>query len=152
MKVTDVLNKTNMTSEHAIVSMRIYFKDAIKQPQFYTHRDYTNLCFKNIQPRIDNGMDLQSTFSETCFHKVSEIISSCLNWIIKELVPVKVIQKRKKKLHYWELKCQQLQDEVSHFNSQFRALKDHDSYQIFKNSRNRMTKLLKREEKNSASN
>ena len=99
--VMKCINVVNIMSEHAGVSMTINVALKKKNQQFITTRNFKNLTWENLEPKIQEEKSLNDLFATQDPNIVAENLLSGLNKIINKLAPPKRIQINKNSTPYW---------------------------------------------------
>ena len=99
--VMNCINIVNIMSEHAGVSMTINVALKKKNQQFITTRNFKNLTWENLEPKIQEEKSLNDLFATQDPDIVAENLLSGLNKIINKLAPPKRIKINKNSTPYW---------------------------------------------------
>ena len=112
-KITNVLTKNNIDSDHKYITARYLLKEPAYLPKFIFIRDYSNLTYSKINEYIDRSEILNSIFWSNDSDFIAETLQMELNSIFNALAPGKSQQFRSNYIPYY---TNEIRDEISRCN------------------------------------
>ena len=134
-------------SDHDGLSFELTCTDVDMQPQFFIHRDFSQLTSSNIMPLVDNDMELQSIFSETDVNIIAQRLNHGLNEIAKKLIIKRRIQNNKKSEDFDDKELRARRKTIKQQSTIAHESKDINEHRLLKNLKNQYTKIQNKKKK-----